>query len=264
MKKIFLLALAAVGLMACNGNGASTNNADKKMLEKAGADLIGLFQADQTEVESAFKNAGFVVCGSTENNAPKHQMPAESGTKSVLYVYNKPEGTWTGMEGIASEAQQRAFNEIIKAGKCYVEAKVTYVNGKFQEITGQMAVSDEISDVNMIYLAFSNALYEKLPATENIKNWSATIKANGEDTGGKKYDYSQRAAFESAVAAAEHPFVEELANNVSQMATGAYRTLQYNTMWVNTMSADPEDAAEYRAMGFCTYARGYLYASDIQ
>ena len=260
MKKLLYLVMAAIVLMACEKNGGKDVNLpdqDKKALEHLCSAAKFLNQTED-QLNKTFKEAGFKEYPYTPGEyAPGMEAPASDELTYVHYCYNAPDvAGWTGY--IESEEQHKAYNQILKAGKVYINVVITYYNGKFYKIDGTFHVDSSIEGVNQIYLVASNIAYDVLPTSDDgYKNWSGglgDLEAMRTDKP-KYYDTDQRAAFVADFSASQ--IVS--ANEVGSTQKGDQNIFQYNLTWSNELAGTQE--AEYmNATGYVVPAYGFIYA----
>lgn len=178
MKKLLYLVMAAIVLMACEKDGGKDVNLpdqDKKALEHLCSAAKFLNQTED-QLNKTFKEAGFKEYPYTPGEyAPGMEAPASDELTYVHYCYNAPDvAGWTGY--IENEEQHKAYNQILKAGKVYINVVITYYNGKFYKIDGTFHVDSSIEGVNQIYLVASNIAYDVLPTSDDgYKNWSGGL-----------------------------------------------------------------------------------------
>ena len=140
MKKFLLIAVASIALMACeNGNTVKTDVISKKdqealkFLVTKPRTMIGQPERDVvTQIESY----GFEELVVPENSPAK--TPAKTTYWSRTFYLNAPEAKgWPGFKNISfpeGEFFYEAFNDVINAGKVYIEAKAYFIEGKLTEI----------------------------------------------------------------------------------------------------------------------------------
>ena len=62
MKKILIVAIVAIGIMACEKNGPSTPEKEKEVFKSVTVDAIALIGQDQAAIEKRLADAGMVIC----------------------------------------------------------------------------------------------------------------------------------------------------------------------------------------------------------
>ena len=259
MRKLLYMVMAALVLMACEKNGGKDVNLpdqDKKALEHLCSAAKFLNQTE-AQLDKAFKEAGFKVYPSPVYYAPGQATQASGEAHYVHYCYNAPdvEG-WTG--SAENEQQYKAYNDVLKAGKIYINVDVEYMDGKFYKITGTFQLDSSIEGVDQVYLVASNMAYDVLPTSDaGYKNWSGG-QGNYDDIQAgrsKSYDHTQRAAFVSDFTANKCVSATE----VGSTQKGDRNIYQYNLSWSNEL-AGTQDAEYMRATGYVVPAYGYIYA----
>lgn len=257
MKKFLFMAMAALVLMACEKNGSSEvslPDQDKKALAHL-CSAANFLNQTEAQLDKAFKEAGFKVYPSPVYYAPGQATQASGEAHYVHYCYNAPdiEG-WTG--SAENEQQYKAYNDVLKAGKIYINVDVEYMDGKFYKITGTFHVNSAIEGVNQVYLAASNAAYDVLPVSDGgYKAWTGTLASLGKEENTTQYDQDHRAAFAADLSSKSYDSVTELGHAIK----GGSNIFQYNLTWSNELSASGE--AEYMELsGYVIPAFGYIYA----
>lgn len=257
MKKVLFMAMAAVALMACNGNNGGGGNtpsknvpeADKKAYTAASADLMALVGKDVAQTEKALKDAGYVKAemGAEAAGAlapAKYKIPAaqKAAIEESLFVYNFP-------ENLADEQAGRKYlDSIIAAGKGYAMAYVySYQNNMvLVESNACLAIT---ADANKMYAGISEKLYAGMPQTAIQKIYNG-LNIIAKDT--TKFDANQK--FVEAIAKIDGAVIaSEMAIAITSQQGDGFAFLD---SWVN-----PDDATKETMKG-----RGltpYVYASFL-
>ena len=179
MKKFLLIAIASIALMACeNGNTVKTDVISKKdqealkFLVTKPRTMIGQPERDVvTQIESY----GFEELVVPENSPAK--IPAKTTYWSRTFYLNAPEAKgWPGFKNISfpeGEFFYEAFNDVINAGKVYIEAKAFFIEGKLTEILSSVYLLSGERTSEVLSLV-TQAAYDDLPVgKDGWKDWSA-------------------------------------------------------------------------------------------
>lgn len=255
MKKVLFMAMAAVALMACNGNGGGNTpsknvpEADKKAYTAASADLMALVGKDVAQTEKALKDAGYVKvemgAGAAGALAPaKYKIPAaqKAAIEESLFVYNFPENLTD------EQAGKKYLDSIIAAGKGYAMAYVySYQNAMvLVESNACLAIT---ADANKMYAGISEKLYAGMPQTAIQKVYNG-LNIIAKDT--TKFDANQK--FVEAIAKIDGAVI------ASEMAI-AITSQQYDGFAFLDSWANPDDATKEAIKG--KGLTPYIYASFL-
>ena len=162
MKKILLFALAAVTLMACNGNGGSSApSKDKKAYATVTSNAKSLFGKSVADVTNVLEDNGYIKAKGELGKARRLNKPAikaEAEPVEVYFIYGVPENynEMTPEEGAQWEKDH------LKQGGGYIIAIAVFVDGKCVAFytTSMYGIS---TDIASIYFTTSDDLYEQLP-----------------------------------------------------------------------------------------------------
>ena len=261
MKKVLFMAMAAVALMACNGNGGGGNTpsknvpeADKKAYTAASADLMALVGKDVAQTEKALKDAGYVKLDMEAKAAgalapAKYKIPAaqKAGIEESLFVYNFP-------ENLADEQAGRKYlDSIIAAGKGYAMAYVySYQNNMvLVESNACLAIT---ADANKMFAGISEKLYAGMPQTAIQKYYNGSYVIAKDTT---KFDANQK--FVEAIAKIDGAVI------ASEMAI-AITSQQYDGFAFLDSWANPDDATKeaIKGKGFTPYIYASFLLGDYQ
>lgn len=263
MKKVLFMAMAAVALMACNGNGGGGNTpsknvpeADKKAYTAASADLMALVGKDVAQTEKALKDAGYVKLEMEAEAAgalapAKYKIPAaqKAGIEESLFVYNFPEN----VVEMGEQEGKKYLDGLIAAGKGYAMAYVySYRNAMvLVESNACLAIT---ADANKMFAGISEKLYAGMPQTA-IQKYYNGMNLIAKDT--TIFDANQ--AFVEAIAKIDGAVIaSEMAIAITSQQADGFAFLD---SWVN-----PDDATKeaMKGKGFTPYINASFLLGDYQ
>lgn len=257
MKKILLCAMVVLGFMACN-NGVELPANDKKAMDVVTAGAIDMLGAEQANVQKAFTDAGYLQVTEGQNKiskriaakAPKKVLAKEEAhSVDETYIYGLPEN----YEQMSDEERMAYLNQLLADGKSYIEAEVSYADGKLTTVVTTYATGKR-PKVNTVYTAKSSAMYSKLPSQKEMKEWMGEI---AEDT----TTYTDHAAFVAKVAAADSIVAYEMATGFTEYSETRMSGFYYISQWGNPGAATEE---AMRKEGYTPYVYGafQIFAFD--
>ena len=244
MKKILLLAMAAVMFMACEnagGGGSSSgggmSSKDKTAVNATTVNAVKLIGQSSAKADKAFTDAGFVkVDGGSmidiKARAPKH-APAikKDETPSLTYLY-----------GISQDATSEEMVQALKDGKCMIMVEAM-ISGDIFVGASTMFVVGKTEGVNKRFTYTSNELYELLPSGD-MSSWSGQTAPDAAslDAGGTTYE--SHASFSMDINKAEEIAAVEAATGITDVnyQTGDYEGFGYYLGWVNPSEEDFEES----------------------
>ena len=193
MKKILLMAVAAIALMACNSNNAEMPANDKKAMNAATVQALAQIGQSTATVEKSLLDAGFVKA-EVPASAPKrmkqfNKLQAPAAATQAYYVYNI-EAADLDLEDDAMAAKQ---NAILKKGKAIIIAVAVYSDDKLAMLTTTAIVAAK-KGANKNYVTVSDGLYQQIPSDALAVQWQGTIDEK---------EYKDQADYAAAIAAAE-------------------------------------------------------------
>ena len=247
--------MAAVLLMGCElfGGGDSsveTPSQDRRVLTQIGAKTADFAGMTEDEVKTTLKTIGLVECASARSD------------KEELYVYNAPSiAGWSGADKIVNQTQANALNDVIKTGKIYIEVLLTFNNGMFNKLNCNFQLSSKSTAQSLTFLNMSKAVYEVLPLTGSVKDWSGRISQESSDQI-KKYDKSERAAFVSDFETSKDASAYEWGTAPLQAGVnGTYAYSHYTLNWTKGKEATGAEAAYLNVTGQVVPSYGILTLS---
>lgn len=244
MKKILLMAVAALMFVACNENGPSS--ADQKCAKVVSSEAVELIGKDMATVDKALTNAGYVQAKEDKaQGAPARVRAlvkeAASEMERVLYIYGLPANIDSMTEAEAAACLQKA----LKDGKTIGLAYVTSVDGKMAGMQTVLYMKLQ-ENANKLIVDISNSLYGKIPEGTIVDGqptkfpyamWYGAVAVGNEQeptTMTKHADYIAKVAANTEVAA------QEMAQSVESEAKGWV----YQVMWINPNEETKKSMAE--------------------
>lgn len=196
MKKILLMAMAAIAFMACENNGGGTNlpSKDKAAVDKVSAGAVALIGENPGKVQQALTSAGFVKAEESIFEAPRRiqgklKAPADA-LPSDYYVYGvDPKDIQKEVSETEAEA---AIQKALEKGAVIITS-ATFLSNELYIMESYVMLKWE-KNCSRIYTDASDALYNKMPANAVQKQWQGSIG---------KTIYEKHNEFVAAIAAAE-------------------------------------------------------------
>ena len=179
MKKFLLIAVASIAMLACeNGDAVKTDiisQKDQEALKFLVTKPRTMIGQPERDVVTQIESYGFEELVTPQESPAK--MPTKTTYWSRTFYLNAPAiKGWPGFSNISlpeGEVFYEAFNEVINAGKVYVEAKAGFEEGKLIGILSRvyMLSQDRTSEVLSLV---SQTAYDDLPAgKDGWKDWRA-------------------------------------------------------------------------------------------
>ena len=262
MKKVLFMAMAAVALMACNGNGGGNTpsknvpEADKKAYTAASADLMALVGKDVAQTEKALTDAGYVKvemeAGVAGALAPaKYKIPAaqKAAIEESLFFYNFPEN----VAEMDEQEGKKYLDSLIAAGKGYAMAYV-YSYQNTMVLVESIACLAITADANKMFAGISEKVYAGMPQTAIQKYYNGSNVIAKDTT---KFETNQ--AFVEAIAKIDGAVIaSEMAIAVTSQQ---YDGLAFLDSWVN-----PDDATKeaMKGKGFTPFINASFLLGDFQ
>ena len=259
MKKFFIMAIAALAMIACNSNDPNgPSSKEQKAMKLAASGAVDMLGKDQASVEKQLTAAGFVKMDDAVKLPMKRQpLRKVKGQKaegaSVTYIYPAE----------AVEMGEDAMPKFMTDGNTVVGATVMYNED------GKMVAIETISYVGAAqpkssFINLSNALYDKIPSG-SIGNqtsfpmamWKGYFSDNMEV---EPVEVEDHATLIAKVKAADMVISEEGAQVVKSYSEEAIDGFVYSAAFV---VPDEEAKAEMvKEVGFA-YAYAMTYVADM-
>ena len=241
MKKMLLLAMAAVMFMACENGGGNSgmSGKDKTAVSASTSKVAKMIGNDRTKVEKSFTDAGFVKVDpsvSLPALAPK-KAPAvkKDGTVTLTYAY-----------GVSDIADEKELIQALKEGRCVIMLEAMFHGDIFTGSSVMFIVGkneENKTTINNTFLYTSNEMYKALPSAPMF-SWEGKIADSAAeiDAGGKEYD--SHSEFASKINASQEIAAVEAASGITDMnyITGEYEGFGYYLAWIN-----PSDEEFYKS-----------------
>ena len=268
MKKILLMAVAAVMFVACNENGPSST--DKKTANVVSSEAIALIGQNLAKVDKALTDAGYVKATSEAAKAAPARVRAMASmaeAMNVLYVYGLPENINQMSEAEYDACMTKAIQEGGTIAMAYV-----FADGE-NKLTGiQTTMYLKLtSGANKLYTDVSNKLFAQIPAgaiPETMPTGMPSKFPFAMWQGGVSTATSSDEK-EDVLETTDHAeFIAKIAANTSLQAS-EYALLYasqegdgwtYQTMWVNPSEEEQKEMQE--EIGFAV-AYGMFIVADI-
>lgn len=266
MKKILIVAIVAIGIMACEKNGPSTPEKEKEVFKSVTVDAIALIGQDQAAIEKRLADAGFCKVTDTEyynmitfepeysarlSTGKQMNMQEDADISEAVYYYGIPDKFFQqDKKDIVAY-----LDKLLADGKSFSVARVIYKDGKMLKIYGGFCpVLNE--KPYQLYSETSSELFKCLPSAESNRFWKGWIGT--EHSGNPQYvieDYKEHTKYLEVIAsdaaivnAAEHGY------SISEDSANG-ENFFYQLLWQNTTE---DMKAEMRKSGFSHY---YMYHS---
>jgi hypothetical protein len=267
MKKILIVAIVAIGIMACEKNGPSTPEKEKEVFKSVTVDAIALIGQDQAAIEKRLADAGFSKVTDTEyynmitfepeysarlSTGKQMNMQEDADISEAVYYYGIPDKFFQQdkKDIVAS------LDKLLSEGKSFSIARVSCKDGKLIKIHGNFC-SLLTEKPYQIYSETSAELFKRLPLGESNRFWKGWIGTQHPESPQYTIDeYNDHAHYidiidsdPSVMNAAEHGYTASETDSESSDA------FFYQILWQNTTE---DMKAEMRKSGFSHY---YLYHS---
>ena len=234
MKKLLLVALSALMLMACNHrNAPDIPQKDQTVVGKASKNVISVLGADKATAEKKIIKAGFrKVEGDFSFEAPQHRVVSIAKQRTddedvSCFVYNITEE----MEDASDEDQ---VNAIIESKQTAIIFMAEYINGVLANINGKLIVGAEVDNVNGLFLDCSENLRSNISGLGSM--WQGTITDKENDDLQTQYQNFQKYADD--LFPMNSLFAEETGVGIINIYTG--ESFGYHITW------DKPDESEAR------------------
>ena len=233
MKKILLMAVAALMFVACNENGPSS--ADKKCAKVVSSEAVDLIGKDMATVDKALTKAGYVQ---VEKNVV-HAAPARvralvkdmaASIEHTPYVYGLP----ANIDKMTEDEYDACFQKALQDGTTVAIAYVSSLDGKMAGMQTVLYMKLQ-KNANKLFVDISNSLYDKIPAGAIVEGqpekfpyamWYGAVAVNNEE---EPTNMAKHADYIAKVAANEEVAAEEMA----QIAESQEKGWMYEAMWIN-------------------------------
>lgn len=230
MKKLFLMAMVAIALVACNGNGgvngSSTPAQDKKALTMVTTDAVNLFGQDIASVEKSLVAAGFKKIENPEViSAPAKKLKAIKAEEEFPYVtftyaYNMPENA----DQMTEEESQKYLKNLLAKGQFLITTAVLYFNDKV--VGFETALITGVNDnINLTYTDISDKLYSSMPENAIMKRWQGELGVEG----GEHKVYEKHEEYVASIAKAKA--VEAMEQGNALTSETSMSGLTYVCIW---------------------------------
>lgn len=269
MKKILIVAMVAVGFIACEKNWPNTPEKEKEVFMTVTVNAIALIGQDQVAIENKLSDAGFVKVTDTgyynmitfepvypadlpANAQIRHETQEDKNISQVVYYCGIPDKFFQqDKKNIVAY-----LDKLLADGKSFSIARVSYKDGKLFKIQGNFCpVLTE--KPYQIYSETSAELFKRLPLGESNRFWKGWIGTLHPESPQYTIDeYNDHAHYidvivsdPSVMNAAEYGYTASETDSESSDA------FFYQILWQNTTE---DMKAEMRKSGFSHY---YMYHS---
>lgn len=241
MKKILLMAVAALVFVACNENGPTP--ADQKCAKVVSSEAVDLIGKDMATVEQTLTAAGYVKVEAQKVQAAPARVRAlveAAEDQSVAYVYGLPANVDKMTEAEFDECMQKA----LKDGKTIAIAQVKNAEGKMASMQTIMYLKLQ-PGANKLFIDISNSLFSKIPEGAIQKQptkfplamWYGMVAVGAEEEPTQADDH---AAYIAKISANTEVSAQEMA----QVAESQQSGWVYQAMWVNPNEETKKDIEE--------------------
>lgn len=231
MKKILLMAVAALMFVACNENGPSSS--DKKVAKVVSSEAVDLIGQDMAKVDKALINAGYVKADEAKVQAAPARVRAlvkkAAEAKNEIYVYGLP----TDFANMDEDEAEECMTKALKGGKTIAMAYITNVDGKMEAMQTIMYMKMQ-SGSNSLFIDISNSLYGKIPEGAIQEQptklpyamWYGAVAVGTEKDPTTMTDH---AAYVAKISANDESAAQEMAQVYESQESG----WAYEAMWIN-------------------------------
>lgn len=233
MKKILLMAVAALMFVACNENGPAP--ADQKCAKVVSSEAVALIGKDMTAVDKALTGAGYVqVTEEKAASAPARVRTllkqAAAEMEQTLYVYGLP----TTIDKMTEDEYEACLQKALKEGKTIALAYVSSLDGKMAGMQTLLYMK-LMANANALFVDISNSLYGQIPEGAIVEGqptkfpfamWYGEVAVGTEEeptTIAKHADYIAKVAANNEVSAHE----------MAQIAESQGKGWLYQAIWIN-------------------------------
>lgn len=233
MKKILLVAMAAVLFMACENNGGGNSGMpgkDQAALSATTSKAVSLVGKSRTNAENAFKAAGFVELKDGSGlvalpaKAPKKvQGIKKDGVTEVTYIY-----------GVSDGQTEEELIQSLKDGNCVIVLEASFHGDTFVG-TGVTFITAKSETVNRRFIFSSNEMYNSLPSNPAMRAWEGIIAESAEDISSEGEEYEDHSKFVAAINAMQEVAAVDAGTGFTKVDynTGEYEGFGYYMAWVN-------------------------------
>lgn len=233
MKKILLMAVAALMFVACNENGPAP--ADQKCAKVVSSEAVALIGKDMATVDKALTSAGYVQVKEEQGQAAPARVrallkQAAAAIEQTVYVYGLPADIDKMTEAEFNACLQKALKE----GKTIALAYVSSLDGKMAGMQTLLYMKLQ-ANANALFVDISNSLYGQIPEGAIVEGqptkfpyamWYGAVAVGTEEqptTITKHADYIAKVAANTEVAAQE----------MAQIAESQGKGWMYQALWIN-------------------------------
>ena len=258
MKKLFLMAMVAIALVACNGNGgvngSGTPAQDKKALTTVTTDAVNLLGQDLASVEKSLVAAGFKKIENPEViSAPAKKLKAikadEGDFLSVTYAYNMPENA----DQMTEEESQKYLKNLLAKGQFVITTAVLYFNDKVAGFE-TVLIAGVNDNINLTYTDISDKLYSSMPENAIMKRWQGELGVEG----GEPKVYEKHEEYVASIAKAKAVGAMEQGNALTSATSMS--GLTYICMWERP--TEEREATMTQREGYA-YTLGSFMVADM-
>ena len=236
MKKMLLLAMAAVMFMACENGGGNSgmSGKDTNAVNVSTSTTAKMIGNSRTKVEKVITDAGYreIDTGSPllglPASAPK-KAPAvkEDGTVTLTYVY-----------GVSDDATEADLIKALKDGQCVILLEAMFKSGFF---TGSsvMFIVAKTNTVNRTYIYTSNQLFSALPGGM-MSNWEGKTADSAAEIDAGGIEHENHASFVAKINASQEIAAVEGGSGITSIDynTGETKGFGYYLAWINPSEED--------------------------
>lgn len=234
MKKILLVAMAAVLFMACENNGGGNSGMsgkDQAALSASTSKAVSLVGKNRTTAENAIKAAGFVELKdgsgllSLPAKAPKKAPGIKEGAivTEVTYVY-----------GVSDGQTEEELIQSLKDGNCVIVLEAAF-SGDIFVGSGVTFITAKSETVNRRFIFTSNEMYNSLPSNPALRAWEGIIAESAEEISSEGEEYEDHSKFVAAINAMQEVAAVDAGTGFTKVDynTGEYEGFGYYMAWIN-------------------------------
>lgn len=241
MKKILLMAVAALMFVACNENGPAP--ADQKCAKVVSSEAVDLIGKDMATVEQTLTAAGYVKVEAQKAQVAPARVRAllkAAEDQSVIYVYGLP----ADIDKMTEAEYDAYMQKALKDGKTIAIAQVTNAGGKMAAMHTIMYMKLQ-PGANKLIVDISNSLFSKIPegAIQEqptkfpLAMWYGMVAVGAEEEPTQAADH---AAYIAKISANTEVAAQEMASVAESQQTG----WMYQVMWINPNEETKKDMEE--------------------
>ena len=258
MKKLFLMAMVAIALVACKGNGevngSGTPAQDKKALTTVTTDAVNVLGKDLASVEKSLVAAGFKKIENPEViSAPAKKLKAikaeEGDFPYVTYAYNLPENA----DQMTEEESKKYLKDLLAKGQYFITTAVLYSDDKVAGF--ETALIAGVNDnINLTYTDISDKLYSSMPENAIRKQWQGELGVEG----GERKVYEKHEEYVASIAKAKA--VGAMEQGYALTSATSMSGLTYLCMWERP--TEEREATMTQREGYA-YTLGSFMVADM-